>query len=52
MKITDPEAEDWGWYSDLEWNGQNYLIGSIAYYEEGDDPKSELDWVESQSRQY
>jgi hypothetical protein len=45
VKITDPEAEDWGWYSNLDWKGQNYLIGSIAHYEKGDDPGSEIDYV-------
>ena len=45
VEITEPDAEDWGWYSELEWDGRNYLIGSVAYFEEGDDPHSELEWV-------
>jgi hypothetical protein len=28
LEITEPEAEDWGWYSELEYEGNNYLIGA------------------------
>lgn len=45
VKITEPDAEDWGWYSELEWDGNNYLIGSAAFFEEGDDPKAEVEWM-------
>ena len=43
--ISEPDAEDWGWYSELEFEGNNYLIGSCALFEEGDNPASELEWV-------
>lgn len=43
--ITEPDAEDWGWYSELEWRGKNYLIGASTFFEEGDDPNAELEWV-------
>lgn len=45
IEITEPDAEDWGWYSELKYEGNNYLIGACAYFEEGDDPTSELEWV-------
>jgi hypothetical protein len=27
-QMTEPGAEDWGWYSYVEWNGRHYLIGA------------------------
>ena len=45
IEITEPDAEDWGWYSELDWQGNSYLIGASAFYEEGDDPTGELEWV-------
>lgn len=43
--ISKPEAEDWGWYSELDYEGNHYLIGSCALLEEGDDPTDEIEWV-------
>lgn len=43
--ISEPDAEDWGWYSELEYKGNNYVIGSCALFEQGDDPAAELEWV-------
>ena len=45
IEINEPDAEDWGWYSELEFNGNNYLIGACAHYEEGDDPQKQIEWV-------
>ena len=45
LMISEPDAEDWGWYSELEYEGSSYLIGSCAFFEEDDDPKAELEWV-------
>ena len=45
LEISEPDAEDWGWYSELEWNGADYLIGAIAFFEDGDDPLKEVEWV-------
>ena len=28
--MTDPEPEDWGWASDVEWQGRRYLVGAGA----------------------
>jgi hypothetical protein len=33
LSMTEPDAEDWGWYSFLVWEGRNYLIGAYAYDE-------------------
>ena len=32
--LTPPEAEDWGWYSMIDWHGRQYLLGSSASDEE------------------
>ena len=45
LSFDEPDAEDWGWYSLLEWKGREYLLGATAYFEDGDDPTSELEWV-------
>jgi hypothetical protein len=28
---TEPDAEDWGWYMEVEFSGCRYLIGSICH---------------------
>ena len=43
--ITEPCAEDWGWFSDLDYEGDKYLIGVCAFLEKGYDPTSEIEWV-------
>ncbi|WP_372880764.1 hypothetical protein [Psychromonas sp.] len=45
FEITAPDAEDWGWYSEFEYQGSRYLLGACALFEEGDDPTRELEWV-------
>ena len=45
IEITEPDTEDWGWYSELNWHGRDYLIGSSVFFEEGDNPTEELEWV-------
>lgn len=30
LQITDPEPEDWGWYSNAVVGGSNYMLGSSA----------------------
>mgnify|MGYP000303690597 CR=1 FL=1 len=45
MTITKPGAEDWGWFSELEYGGNKYLIGACALFEKGDDPASDIEWV-------
>ncbi len=45
FEISEPDAEDWGWYSILKWENRDYLIGSSVCFEEGDNPNSKLEWV-------
>jgi hypothetical protein len=44
-ELAEPDAEDCGWYSELTWEGRKYLIGSVALWQQGDDPKGEIEWV-------
>ncbi len=30
VEIPDPDYEDWGWYSDIEWNGRVYMLGASS----------------------
>lgn len=30
LSMSEPAAEDWGWYSDVQLEGRSYLIGSSA----------------------
>jgi hypothetical protein len=45
IEISKLDAEDWGWYSELEFNESIYLIGACAFFAEGDDPNEKLEWV-------
>jgi len=45
LVISEPDAEDWGWYSEVEFDGYIYLLGSSALSEEGDDPSSEIEGI-------
>lgn len=45
VEIESPEAEDWGWYSFLEWENCSYMLGASVFYDDGDDPKADLEWV-------
>lgn len=40
-QLTEPDAEDWGWYSFVNWNGREYLLGASA----SDDGASEREWI-------
>lgn len=42
LELAEPDMEDWGWYSDVDWNGRAYLLGAVAM-EEDDSP--ELYWI-------
>jgi len=39
-QLTEPDAEDWGWYSYVDWDGRQYLIGASASDDEG-----EREWI-------
>lgn len=28
--LSEPNVEDWGWYSSIEWDGSHYMLGSSA----------------------
>jgi hypothetical protein len=43
--IEEAMPEDWGWYSYIKFNERDYLIGSIAYFEEGDIFQGEIEWA-------
>lgn len=30
LTLTEPDAEDWGWYSFVQWDGRQYLLGASA----------------------
>jgi len=40
-ELSEPDAEDWGWYANMRFNGSNYMIGASA-----SEPEGELrEWV-------
>ena len=45
IEFSKVDYEDWGWYCDIKFNNRSYMLGSSVFYEEGDNPKSELEWV-------
>jgi hypothetical protein len=42
VEISDPDTEDWGWYSHTEWKGRKYLLGASACDEDED---GQREWV-------
>jgi len=30
FEVSDPEPEDWGWYTYINWQGRSYLLGASA----------------------
>ncbi|MBC7779839.1 MAG: hypothetical protein H7125_06985 [Proteobacteria bacterium] len=34
LEMSEPDAEDWGWYASVRWKGRAYLIGATAADEE------------------
>jgi hypothetical protein len=41
-KATEPEAEDWGWYIDVEGAAGSYLVGASG---EPERPAPDVDWT-------
>ena len=39
--FTTPDYEDWGWYSDITWEGRTYIIGASCLEEE----HNNYEWV-------
>ncbi|MFZ6722751.1 hypothetical protein [Undibacterium sp. Ji49W] len=42
IQVSEPNVEDWGWYSYVDWKGRVYLLGSACTSE---DEKGEREWV-------
>jgi hypothetical protein len=42
VELSAPDAEDWGWYSTLQWDGRQYMIGASASDEE---ENGKREWV-------
>lgn len=40
VQLTEPDTEDWGWYSYVDWNGRQYLVGACASDDDG-----ALEWI-------
>lgn len=41
VDIPVPEAEDWGWYAYVDWEGRSYLLGASVTSGDGEMPE----WV-------
>src|SRR5258708_19785162 len=39
---TEPDAEDWGWYVDVQGNGASYLVGASA---DAESVTPHIDWI-------
>ena len=39
---TEPDAEDWGWYVDVQGNGASYLVGASA---DADSATPDIEWI-------
>ena len=39
--VSEPDAEDWGWYSSVTCNGRHYMLGASA----SDEESGEREWV-------
>lgn len=41
VAVSEPDAEDWGWYASVEWQGCLYLLGASA----DEDDQGEWEWI-------
>jgi hypothetical protein len=41
LSIPSPSTEDWGWFTDVAWNGRSYMLGASA----SDDEGAAREWV-------
>ena len=39
--LSEPDTEDWGWYSVVDWKGREYMLGSCA----SDETDGEREWI-------
>ena len=42
VAVPIPDAEDWGWYADMDWKGRSYMLGASAADEE---QNGQREWV-------
>lgn len=35
VELSEPDAEDWGWYAFVDWNGRQYMLGASASEDDG-----------------
>jgi hypothetical protein len=42
VAVSEPDAEDWGWYSYVEWKDRSYMLSSSASDE---DDNGEREWI-------
>jgi hypothetical protein len=41
VTVSEPDAEDWGWYSSVEWKGRSYMLGSSV----SEDESGDREWI-------
>ena len=41
VELTEPDTEDWGWYSFVNWDGRQYMLGASA----SDEGNGEREWI-------
>ena len=41
VMLSEPDTEDWGWYSVVDWKGREYMLGSCA----SDETDGEREWI-------
>jgi hypothetical protein len=41
VQVSEPDAEDWGWYSSVVFDGRGYMLGVSA----SDEENGEREWV-------
>jgi len=41
VQLNEPDTEDWGWYSTIDWKGRSYLLGASA----AESDSSDYEWV-------
>ena len=44
-KSTEPDCEDWGWYTEVSANDSTYTVGAICFEEDDDPVGASRDWM-------
>ena len=42
---SEPDAEDWGWYTEVQADDDVYTVGAICFDEEDQPPDEPFDWM-------